>query len=72
MCWQSQVTAYLLGLLVLALSLLKRLGSGKRKRRAAGTLEGRVTGAAISLPPQEDRGRAVTISPPARVPNQST
>lgn len=51
---------------------VKTLGAGRRKRWATRALEGRVTGDAISLPPQEGRGRAVTSSPPARVPNPST
>lgn len=48
------------------------LSAGRRKRWATRVLEDRVTGDAISLPPQEGRGRAVTSSPPARVPNPST
>lgn len=73
--WQSQVPAKLLGSLVLAFYVfhsVKTLGAGRRERWATRVLEGRVTGAAISLPPQEGCGCAVTSSPPARVPNQST
>lgn len=73
--WQSQVPAKLLGSLVLAFYVfhsVKTLGAGRRQRWATRVLEGRVTGAAISLPPQEGCGCAVTSSPPARVPNQST